>query len=68
MTTGQGNLPGGFPTPLLSVPDEAAGSANVFCVVYALFAVLGLYLTYIGWRRVRAAMRRRGEKELRRAA
>ncbi|MEB3062621.1 hypothetical protein [[Mycobacterium] zoologicum] len=38
-----------FPTALLSLPADTMGSIWVFRIVYAVFAVLGLYLTWVGW-------------------
>lgn len=38
-----------FPSTVLSLPADTMGAVGVFRVVYVGFAVLGLYLTYVGW-------------------
>lgn len=38
-----------FPATLLSLPSDMAGAVGVMRVVYAAFALWGLYLAYVGW-------------------
>jgi hypothetical protein len=38
-----------FPATVLSVPADWMGAVNLWRVVYVAFALLGLYLTYVGW-------------------
>lgn len=38
-----------FPATILSLPAAMMGAINAFRVVYVAFALLGLYLTYVGW-------------------
>jgi len=38
-----------FPATLLSMPADTMGAVWVFRLIYAAFAVLGLYLTWVGW-------------------
>lgn len=38
-----------FPATILSLPTATMGTINAFRVVYVAFALLGLYLTYVGW-------------------
>lgn len=38
-----------FPATLLSLPADTTGGVWVFRLAYVGFAVLGLYLTYVGW-------------------
>lgn len=60
-----------FPATLLSVPADTMGAVGVFRVVYVAFALLGLYLTYVGWapgERGHAAPEGKAEGKLWRAA
>lgn len=60
-----------FPSTLVTLPADTMGEVGVFRVVYAAFAVLGLYLTYVGWgpgARGEAAPESRAERELPHAA
>lgn len=69
MTAVKGAMLVAFPSTLFSLPADTMGSIWVFRVVYALFAVLGLYLTWVGWAPGEDAPREgSGEGELRRVA
>lgn len=57
-----------FPATLLSLPADTMGAVGVFRVLYAAFAVLGLYLTYVGWARGAAPAEGSAEREVRHAA
>ncbi|WP_163724679.1 hypothetical protein [Mycobacterium gallinarum] len=41
-----------FPDTFASVADRVIGAAVVWQVAYLVFAVIGLYLTYVGWKPV----------------
>lgn len=49
LTAVKGALLVAFPATVLSLPADTMGAVGVFRVVYVAFAVLGLYLTYVGW-------------------
>lgn len=40
-----------FPATIMSVPVAAMGAVNWWRAVYVAFALLGLYLTFVGWSR-----------------
>lgn len=52
LTAVKGFLLVAFPATVLSVPADWMGAVNLWRVVYVAFALLGLYLTYVGWRPV----------------
>jgi hypothetical protein len=41
-----------FPDTFASVADRVIGAAGVWQVAYLVFAAIGLYLTYVGWKPV----------------
>lgn len=49
LTTLKGLLLVAFPTTLLSIPPATIDEVNWWRAVYVAFALLGLYLTYVGW-------------------
>ncbi|MGH3560917.1 MAG: hypothetical protein ACRDTN_03720 [Mycobacterium sp.] len=49
LATLKGLLLVAFPTTLLSVPPATIDTVNWWRAVYIAFALLGLYLTYVGW-------------------
>ncbi|MGB5796481.1 MAG: hypothetical protein WBH51_11910 [Mycolicibacter algericus] len=49
LTAVKGFLLVAFPATVLSVPADWMGAVNLWRVVYVAFALLGLYLTYVGW-------------------
>lgn len=50
LTAAKGLLLVAFPATLMSTfPADMMGAVTVWRVVYLAFAVLGLYLTYVGW-------------------
>lgn len=60
-----------FPGMVLSLPADTMGAVGVFRVVYVAFALLGLYLTYVGWApgvRGAAPRQHRTKRDLPRAA
>jgi len=42
-----------FPDTFASVADRVIGATGVWQAVYVVMAVVGLYLTYVGWRPAR---------------
>ncbi|MEB3071500.1 hypothetical protein [[Mycobacterium] vasticus] len=71
LTAVKGAMLVAFPTVLLSAPADTMGSIWVFRIVYVALALLGLYLTYIGWApgdHGHAAPEGKAEGVLRRAA
>ena len=42
-----------FPDSFASVANRVIGAAGVWQAVYVVFAAIGMYLTYVGWKPVR---------------
>ncbi|RAV00483.1 hypothetical protein [Mycolicibacter senuensis] len=49
LTAVKGLLLVAFPATVMSLPAEWMGAVTVWRVVYVAFALLGLYLAYVGW-------------------
>ncbi|BBX24025.1 hypothetical protein MTER_34360 [Mycolicibacter terrae] len=49
LTAVKGALLVAFPATVLSLPADWMGAVSVWRIVYVAFAVLGLYLAYVGW-------------------
>lgn len=49
LTAVKGLLLVAFPATVMSLPADWMGAVSVWRVVYVAFAVLGLYLAYVGW-------------------
>lgn len=49
LTAVKGLLLAAFPTTIMSLPADYMGAVGLWRAVYVAFAVLGLYLTYVGW-------------------